>query len=413
MPHMNYKQLCIALMIGAGLPGWLGGQFAPPSDGMYAVFQTNRGEFAARLHYDEVPMTVANFVGLAEGRQPWIDFSNYDLRQHPFYDGLTFHRVIDGFMIQGGSPNGQGNDGPGYNFPDEMALGLTHRGAGILAMANSGPNSNGSQFYVTLAATDWLDYKHTVFGEVVSGLDVVEAIGKTPVGTGDRPVNPVIIERLTIVRAGAAAQAFDVKAWPVPQMAPLAPRLVYSAARVALQVPWPLTSASILFESTDMVTWRYLQWPQGADGFSPDYLQLDVTPRMAINAGNYFKAIEVPEPVTENLTGSTLRITWGARNPRQLAPIDIQILSEEDGQYIEDSAPYEMPFYRWFPLGNNRVQFAVVLGVYVPVGAQYRNGAFQFYLQFDTSHSGRFFAYELGTQTEAPTVGEGTFQLIQ
>lgn len=122
-------------------------------DGLFAIFQTNRGSFTAQLDYEKAPSTVANFIGLVEGTRGWLDAQTGALRREPFYNGITFHRVISGFMIQGGSPNGQGTDGPGYSFGDEFHPALRHDAAGILSMANSGANTNGSQFFITLAPT--------------------------------------------------------------------------------------------------------------------------------------------------------------------------------------------------------------------------------------------------------------------
>jgi len=166
---------------------------------LHAHFTTSLGRFSIRLFEDEAPKTVANFVGLAEGSKEFTDPKTRQKVTRPFYDGLIFHRVIDGFMIQGGDPLGTGTGGPGYTFADEFTPKLTHRGAGVLSMANSGPNTNGSQFFITLAATPWLDNRHTVFGEVVDGLDVVKQIGRTPT-RNDRPVTSVTIESVTIDR---------------------------------------------------------------------------------------------------------------------------------------------------------------------------------------------------------------------
>jgi peptidyl-prolyl cis-trans isomerase A (cyclophilin A) len=166
-----------------------------------AHFTTSEGTFIIRLFEEEAPKTVANFVGLAEGTKEWTDPKTRQKVTRPFYDGLIFHRVIDGFMIQGGDPLGSGVGGPGYQFGDEFNKKLRHHGAGILSMANAGPNTNGSQFFITLAATPWLDDRHTVFGEVVEGLDVVQKIGSVPTTKpNDRPVKPVVINSLTITR---------------------------------------------------------------------------------------------------------------------------------------------------------------------------------------------------------------------
>jgi peptidyl-prolyl cis-trans isomerase A (cyclophilin A) len=171
---------------------------ATMSQGTYATFATTDGTFTIKLYADEAPKTVANFVGLADGSKEWTDPRTGKKVTQPYYDGIVFHRVIDGFMIQGGDPLGQGTGGPGYRFDDEFHPKLRHTKEGILSMANSGPNTNGGQFFITLAPTPWLDNKHTVFGEVVEGMDVVRKIGKVPVGAADRPVKDVRITTVTI-----------------------------------------------------------------------------------------------------------------------------------------------------------------------------------------------------------------------
>jgi peptidyl-prolyl cis-trans isomerase A (cyclophilin A) len=155
-----------------------------------ALFDTTEGKFKIKLFADKAPKTVENFVSLTEGAKTG----------KRFYDGLIFHRVIPNFMIQGGCPEGTGRGGPGYKFADEFHPSLRHSKKGILSMANSGPNTNGSQFFITVAETSWLDNKHTVFGEVVEGYDVVEKISKVPKNSGDRPSKDVKINSVTIER---------------------------------------------------------------------------------------------------------------------------------------------------------------------------------------------------------------------
>jgi peptidyl-prolyl cis-trans isomerase A (cyclophilin A) len=166
----------------------------------FARFETTEGSFLIRLFDAEAPNTVANFVGLAEGTKEYTDPRSGQRSTTPFYDGIIFHRVIDGFMIQGGDPLGEGFGGPGYKFADEFHPKARHDRAGILSMANSGPNTNGSQFFITLGPTPHLDNRHSVFGEVVEGLDVVKKIGKVPTGAQDRPRTDVVINKVTIER---------------------------------------------------------------------------------------------------------------------------------------------------------------------------------------------------------------------
>jgi len=158
-----------------------------------AVFETSLGTFEAELYAKECPETVWNFVNLAEGRQETE-------RGGKFYDGLTFHRVIKDFVIQGGCPIGNGTGGPGYGFADEFDPSLRHDSGGVLSMANAGPGTNGSQFFVTLASTPHLNGKHTVFGKVVNGMEVVKKIGSVKTGPMDDPIAPVVIKKVTIRR---------------------------------------------------------------------------------------------------------------------------------------------------------------------------------------------------------------------
>ncbi|MEQ1757040.1 MAG: peptidylprolyl isomerase [Vicinamibacterales bacterium] len=168
--------------------------------GVYAQFVTSEGNFTIHLFDEQAPNTVANFVGLAEGTKEWTDPRSNKKSTEPYYNGIVFHRVIDGFMIQGGDPLGKGIGGPGYDFADEFHPSLRHDRAGILSMANRGPNTNGGQFFITLAPTPHLDNKHSIFGEVVEGLDVVRKIGRARTDARDRPSPDVVIQTVTIER---------------------------------------------------------------------------------------------------------------------------------------------------------------------------------------------------------------------
>ncbi len=175
-------------------------------DGLFADIETTKGHIVVKLNYKEVPTTVANFVTLAEGKN---NFVKVEYKGKPFYNGTIFHRVIDGFMIQGGDPTGTGMGDPGYRFEDEFVPSLKHSKKGILSMANSGPNTNGSQFFITQVPTPHLDGRHTVFGETVKGEEVIDAIAKAPRNGQDRPNEDIKIKNITIIANGKDAQKFD------------------------------------------------------------------------------------------------------------------------------------------------------------------------------------------------------------
>jgi peptidyl-prolyl cis-trans isomerase A (cyclophilin A) len=168
--------------------------------GTYAVFETSQGNIVVKLLTDKAPKTVENFVGLAEGTKEFTNEATGKKEKRPFYDGLIFHRVIPDFMIQGGCPQGSGRGGPGYKFGDEFHSSLNHSTKGKLSMANSGPNTNGSQFFITVAPTPWLDNRHTIFGEVVEGQDVADKISKVAKDSNDRPKTSVTINKVKIER---------------------------------------------------------------------------------------------------------------------------------------------------------------------------------------------------------------------
>lgn len=195
---LTSRRALLSVMAALLVSGGLSASAADP--GTYAKFVTTEGEFTVKLFDKQAPKTVANFVGLAEGTKEWTDPRTGKKMKKPFYNGLKFHRIIQGFMIQGGDPLGTGTGGPGYEFADEFDPKLRHSKAGILSMANAGPGTNGSQFFITLGPTPHLNNKHSIFGEVVSGMDVVQKLGSVQVGAQDRPVKDEVIKQLIIER---------------------------------------------------------------------------------------------------------------------------------------------------------------------------------------------------------------------
>ena len=171
------------------------------AEDLYATLSTTQGDIRLKLFPNHAPKTVANFVELADGSREWTDPRSGSRTKDPLYNGTIFHRVISGFMIQGGDPLGTGTGGPGYRFNDEIHPELAFTRPYLLAMANAGPGTNGSQFFITVAATPWLNGKHTIFGEVVQGADVVDTISRLKTGSQDRPVEDVTIESVTIERS--------------------------------------------------------------------------------------------------------------------------------------------------------------------------------------------------------------------
>jgi peptidylprolyl isomerase len=184
-----------------------------PASGLFAVFETSLGRFVCQLDYELAPVTVGNFVGLAEGTQEFLDPRTRQWVRRPFYDGLKFHRVVKGFVVQAGDPLGDGTGGPGYAFMDEYSSELSHDRPGVLSMANLGPGTTGSQFFITLAPAERLDGRYNIFGHVISGMEVLHEMEKQPLmgPKNSTPVTDILLQHVRIVRRGSQAQDFDAQ----------------------------------------------------------------------------------------------------------------------------------------------------------------------------------------------------------
>lgn len=304
----------------AVMPWWLAASFVPAEDGIYATISVRAGdelagEFTCKLTYEQTPQTVANFIGLATGEQAWWDAKTGTVSHAPFYSGITFHRVIDRFMIQAGSPKGDGTDGPGYSFRDEIVDALKHDRAGILSMANSGPHTNGSQFFVTLVPTSHLNGDHTVFGHVVDGLEFVQQLGLVAVNPANaQPRDPVLIDSVRITRVGAAAEAFSVAAQGLPQVRVGALRLFAAADGPELRLHTATNVQSVIHGSDDLREWAHvwkeLEVGQGGERRLPvtDFLEPDGPVQ------GFFRAYEVaypdPQYAPPSIAGKTLSLTY-------------------------------------------------------------------------------------------------------
>ena len=285
-------------------------------DGLFARISTSRGEIVVNLEYQRTPLTVCNFVALAEGTMTVT-------AGRPFYNGLTFHRVINDFMIQGGCPLGSGTGGPGYRFPDEIDPSLRHDGPGVLSMANAGPGTNGSQFFITHVATPWLDGAHTVFGRVVQGMNVVNAIRQ-----GDR------IERVTIIRNGAEASAFRADQAAFDSLL----RNADSAALARVQVQREADLAAIMQRfPTATVTPSGLRWVRERAGTGP-------RPTAGSTAMVNIRGLLLTGTVFANtdLTGGAEALTVGTG--RILPGLDEAILDMQVGERRTIIVPPELAY---------------------------------------------------------------------
>lgn len=328
------------LLLAVALSDLVAAQAAEP--GIYADFETSLGNFTCRLEYTLAPKAVANFIGLATGERAWLDGPTGAVRAKPFFDGLTFHRVIKDFMIQGGSPNGQGNDSPGYAFTDEFTPELRHDGPGVLSMANSGPSSNGAQFFVTVAATPWLNDMHTIFGKVVSGAEVVTAISVVETDANNRPNTPVVVTRVTVRREGPDAEAFDIDAQGLPVVVPGDLAITAMPGQVQLDFAGGLHVETFLRESGTLS-----QWSTGSLGIDLSTPALSQVTRPTEGEAGFFAASQVgyaeSTRAPRNLHGRELVIHL----PGGTDVLTIQFNADGGGDYLFNDTPGTVTSYTW------------------------------------------------------------------
>jgi peptidyl-prolyl cis-trans isomerase A (cyclophilin A) len=254
---MTFNSYCrrLSRWVLVGVLGLSGLTALGQTNGIFADFTTSLGSFTCQLDYTNAPKTTANFIGLATGQRPWLDLPGGRAMTNTFYSGLTFHRVIAGFMNQGGSPNGTGSDGPGYAIMDEFSPQLVFDSFGVLAMANSGPNSDGSQFFITVAPFTSGNNTYTIFGRLVSGSNVVYAINHVTTDANAKPLTNVVMQQVNIRRVGAAAQAFDINAQGLPAVTNLFLGITSQTGQVSLAFSNRLYADNRLYSTTNLNAW--------------------------------------------------------------------------------------------------------------------------------------------------------------
>ncbi len=315
---------------------------------MYAIFRTSEGEFIAELYFEQVPMTVANFVGLAEGSRAWLDLSTGSVRTAPFYNGITFHRVVSGFMIQSGL-----RDGPGYQFADEFVNGLRHDVPGTLSMANAGVVTNGAGFFITVAQTQWLDLLHSVFGRIIEGLDNVVTISEYDTDGSERPIVDIILYEVEIVRVGEAAEEFDVTAYGLPVVEGVQADIGYVGDNLMLKFPQLRYHQYFAYFSENLSSWA-----QGTLGFlfnEPLFDEVNVSGLKAGKERLFFKTASVDYGfIPDHLVGLVgKRLTLNVDSDGWVFVLDFLMAGprvnpeDELGSATFNGTPYELVEYDW------------------------------------------------------------------
>lgn len=349
------------------------------TNGIYAEFNTSMGSFTCTLYYAESPKAVANFIGLATGQRAWLDLSSGLAKTNPFYNGLTFHRIITNFVVQAGSPNGLGTDGPGYAFVDEITNTLQFNKFGVLAMANSGPDSNGSQFFVLATnSSPSLNNGYTIFGQLFGGSNVVATINLVPTNASNKPLTNVYLNSINIQRIGSAANAFDIATQGLPVVTNLNLTIARAGTNVSLIFSNQLYADNRLYNSTNLQNWTANQLGiETALPVSNTNLQSAAAP------AKFFRAAQV-QYVSSTLapkswTGKTLTLFYASG---LIATNVLVFNSSGGGTYTyTTNAPGTILGYNWFQAPYN--------GKLLPIGFSVLSDQ-AFGMHFSTATTGTF-----------------------
>ncbi len=345
------------------------------TNGIYAEFNTSMGSFTCRLDYAIAPKAVANFVGLATGARAWLDIPSGFVKTNPFYDGTTFHRVIAGFMSQGGSRNALGTDGPGYQFLDEFTNTARFDGFGVLAMANSGPDSNGSQYFITVSPQSQLNDVHTIFGRLYGGSNVVYAINHVAT-TNDKPLTNVMVQSVVIRRVGTNANSFDINTQGLPVVKNLNLSILKTGTNMSLSFSNRLDVENRFYSSTNL-----LNWSGSSMGFETSFPVANAVGINAVLPNQFFRGVQVQYPpslwVPRNVLSRsvTFNFTGGA-------VISVAFDGFGGAFYADNSGHSGPAAYAWKQDAYRGRLLPLVLSGYSYV--------FELHLDFDGTNSGTF-----------------------
>lgn len=313
------------------------------TNGIYAEFNTSMGSFTCRLDYVLAPKACANFIGLATGQHAWLDLPSGVTKATPFYNGTTFHRVIAGFMNQGGSRNAMGTDGPGYTFVDEFSPALRHDGFGVLSMANSGPDSNGSQYFITVSAQPQLDDVHSVFGRLYGGSNVVYAINHVATDANDKPLTNVTVNSVLIRRIGTEASSFDITAQGLALVTNLNCSLSRAGTNVSVSFSNRLHADNRFYSSTNLMNWTGSSLGiEVAAGFS------NSVARSASLPGEFYRMAQVQYPPSLFVPPTVFGRTIALNLPSGGGTVTITFDHAGGGSYTWTAGnPGTLVFYAW------------------------------------------------------------------